>query len=157
VVDVAARRGKLDAFNVGLYVRTTSVSGFMIMRLLARLKPWRPHSFRFKEEMAVIADWLDLVVGATTIDPEFGAEVVECARIRKGYGSTHRRGAQNFAAIMDHVVRPAIRAGRPETALVARLRATALADPEGTALVEAVAGLVEAGTERGQKSAEGRK
>ena len=42
--------------------------------------------------------FVELVVAATAIDPAFGAEVVECARIRKGYGSTHRRGALNFAA-----------------------------------------------------------
>lgn len=138
IVTAAERRGKLDAFNIGLHVRTTSIGGFMIMRFLARLKPWRPRSFRFHEEMQVVSDWVDLVVAAAAIDPDFGAEVVECARIRKGYGSTHRRGATNFAAIMDHVVRPAVMSGRSEAALVAQLRGIALADPEGDSLVREV-------------------
>jgi indolepyruvate ferredoxin oxidoreductase beta subunit len=138
VVEAASRRGRLDAFNVGLRLRTTSVTGFLLMRLIAGLRFWRPRSFRFHQEMAVISDWVDLVVASMAIDPVFAAEVVECARIRKGYGATHRRGAANFAAIMDHVVRPAIAARRSEAGLVAKLRGIALADPEGTALIEAV-------------------
>jgi indolepyruvate ferredoxin oxidoreductase beta subunit len=138
LIEAARRRGKLDAYNVGLHLRTSTVSGFLIMRFLARLKFWRRRSFRYEEEMRVIADFVDLVVGATEIDPAFGAEVVECARIRKGYGETHRRGAANFAAIMDRVVRPAIAARRSEAALVADLRATALSDPEGNSLAAAV-------------------
>lgn len=138
IVRAAERRGKLDAFNLGMGIRTTTVSGFMTMRLLARLRRWRPRSFRFSEEIAAISKWVDLVVEATRIDGAFGAEVVECARIRKGYGSTHRRGAANFEALMEQVVRPAIAAGRTEAARLAALRALALSDPEGSTMMDAL-------------------
>lgn len=140
IIEAARRRGKLDSYNLGMGIRTTSVTGFMTMRFLARLQPWRPRSYRFSEEIAAIDKWLDLVVGATRIDPAFGAEVVECARIRKGYGSTHRRGAANFEALMEEVARPAVAARRSEAGTLAELRALALSDPEGTAMLDALRG-----------------
>ncbi len=141
VTAAAARRGKLDAFNFGMKLRTTSVFGFLVMRLLARLKPWRRHTYRFHQETTAAEGWLNCVRAATRIDYEFGVEVVECARLRKGYGSTHRRGAANFDAIMEHVVRPAIAAGRPAARLVAEMRNLALADPEGSSMLDAVEAL----------------
>ncbi len=144
VVEGVRKRDRLDAYNIGLSINTTSVLGFMTMRLLARLKAWRPRSYRFHEEMKVIDDWLDLVVAATRIDPDFGAQVVECARLRKGYGATHRRGAANFSAILDRIVRPAISEQRSAATLVAEMNGVALADPEGDALLRAIESLEEA-------------
>ena len=141
VIRAARRRDKLDAFNMGLELRTSSVTGFMTMRLLARLRGWRPHSYRFHEETAAIEAWLELVVAATRIDPAFGFEVAECARIRKGYGATHRRGAANFEAIMTRIVRPAIAERSSAAGLVAEMRERALADPEGTSTIEAIESL----------------
>ena len=148
----ARRRGKLDSFNFGMQIRTTSIAGFMTMRLLARLKPWRPRSYRFREEMAAIEDWLELVLAATRIDPEFGAQVVECARLRKGYGATHRRGAANFSAILNRVVRPAIVQGRSDAERVAELNAIALSDPEGDSVSKALDGLEEVALSEGVRT-----
>ena len=138
IVRVAHKHGKIDAYNVGMGIRTTTVTGFMMMRFLARLRAWRPHSHRFSEEMPAIEKWLDLVIEALRIDGSFGAEVVECARIRKGYGSTHRRGAANFEALMETVVRPAVVAQRSDAEWIAELRALALSDPEGSAMMDAL-------------------
>ncbi|MEX0924057.1 MAG: indolepyruvate oxidoreductase subunit beta family protein [Rhodovibrionaceae bacterium] len=138
IVEGARKRGKLDAYNFGLQIRTTSVAGFMTMRLLARLRPWRPRSYRFQKEMKAIEEWLDLVVAATRIDPDFGLQVVDTARLRKGYGATHRRGAANFSAILKHVVRPAIAEDRSAADRVAEMNGIALADPEGDSLITAL-------------------
>src|SRR5258708_37808344 len=43
----AQRKGKLDAYNVGMHIKTSSVLGFLLVRALAWLKPWRPHSYRY--------------------------------------------------------------------------------------------------------------
>lgn len=136
VVEAARRRGKLDAYNIGMGVRTTSARGFLLMRLLASMRFWRPYSYRYALEITAIEAWVDLVVEATRIDPEFGAEVVECARIRKGYGSTHRRGTANFEALMEHVVAPAAAEGKSAAAMLAELRALALSDPDDDAMME---------------------
>jgi indolepyruvate ferredoxin oxidoreductase beta subunit len=142
LIELARRHGGLEAFNMALRIRSTSIFGFFLLRLLANWRAWRPYSLRFRDEHAALEDWLDLVVAATAIDHGFGVEVVECARLRKGYGSTHRRTAAVFDAIMNKIVRPAIAEGTSAAAALAEVRKTALHDPEaaGTlARIEAVA------------------
>lgn len=136
LVAAARRRGKLDAYNIGMGIRTTSAWGFAMMRLLAAMRIWRPFTYRYALETAAIDAWVDLVVAATLIDPGFGAEVVECARIRKGYGSTHRRGTVNFEALMTRIVAPAVAAGRSDKDPLAEFRKLALSDPEGDAMLK---------------------
>lgn len=138
MVAAARRRGRLDAYNVGMGIRTTSFWGFLLMRGLAGLRFWRPFTYRFAQEMPAIESWVEMVERATRIDASFGAEVVESARMRKGYGATHRRGTANFEALMDRVVAPAVAAGRSQSDTVAELRALALSDPEGTAMIDAL-------------------
>jgi indolepyruvate ferredoxin oxidoreductase beta subunit len=46
VIDWAQKHGKLDAYNVGMHIKTSSLSGWLLVRSLAWLKPWRPHSYR---------------------------------------------------------------------------------------------------------------
>ncbi len=69
-------------------------------------------------------------------------EIAECARLIKGYGDTHRRGAQNFDLIAQTLIAPAL-AGQtdPATAAaqLAQAREAALADAEGAALAESLA------------------
>src|SRR3989304_5193892 len=38
----AERRGKLAAYNLGLLPKTSGMFGFLLMRSLSWLKPWRP-------------------------------------------------------------------------------------------------------------------
>ena len=74
------------------------------MRSLAWLKPWRPFSYRYREEQQLIERWLALVGEAARRDAALAFEVAECARLIKGYGETHRRGKANFLAIVDALV-----------------------------------------------------
>lgn len=127
----AERRGKLDAYNVGLHVRTSGIPGYLLVRSLAWLRPLRPMSYRYREEQALIERWLALVADAARRDAGLAWEVAECARLIKGYGETHRRGRGNFLAIVDALVENApIEQGRA----IRKAREAALADPEGKAL-----------------------
>ena len=54
----AEKNGKLDAYNVGMHVKTSGMFGFLMTRSLAWLKPWRPHSYRYAEEQQLIERWL---------------------------------------------------------------------------------------------------
>src|SRR5262249_5818424 len=54
MISWAQGRNKLDAYNVGMHIKTSSVLGFLLVRSLAWLKPWRPHSYRYKEEQKLI-------------------------------------------------------------------------------------------------------
>jgi indolepyruvate ferredoxin oxidoreductase beta subunit len=131
----AQARGKLDAYNVGMHIKTSGVFGYLMVRSLAWLKPWRPHSYRFKEEQALMERWLDLVRSAAQRSVPLAIEVAECARLIKGYGETHRRGKANFLAIVDALVEnPATQDPMAQAAAIRKAREAALADPEGKAL-----------------------
>src|SRR5258708_38184584 len=42
LVSWAERRGKLDAYNVGMHIRTSGIFGYLLVRSLAWLQLWRP-------------------------------------------------------------------------------------------------------------------
>ena len=135
----AERRGKLDAYNIGMHIKTSGVLGYLLVRSLAWLRPWRPLSYRYKEEQALIARWLALVSDAAARDTALALEVAECARLIKGYGETHRRGKANFLAIVDALVEnPATEDARSQAATIRKAREAALADPEGKHLGQAL-------------------
>src|SRR5262249_6446390 len=79
--DRLTRKGKI--------VKTTSVSGFLLLYLLARLRPLRRRSLRFGEEQAALAAWLDLVTDTARADYPLAVVVARMRGLVKGYGDTH--------------------------------------------------------------------
>jgi indolepyruvate ferredoxin oxidoreductase beta subunit len=139
LVQWAERRGKLDAYNVGMHIRTSGVFGYLLVRSLSWLRPLRPLTYRYQEEQALIERWLARVAEAARRDSALALEVAECARLIKGYGETHRRGKANFLAILDALVEnPATATPREQAAAIRKAREAALADPEGKHLGQAL-------------------
>jgi indolepyruvate ferredoxin oxidoreductase, beta subunit len=135
LISWAERRGKLDAYNVGMHVKTSGVLGYLLVRSLAWLKPWRPHSYRYQEEQQLIERWLARVREAAARSLPVALEIAACATLLKGYGETHRRGKGNFLAIMDALVEnPATADPAGQATAIRKAREAALADPEGKAL-----------------------
>ena len=131
----AERRGKLDAYNVGMHVKTSGVAGFLLVRSLAWLKPWRPRSLRYADEQALIERWLGAIREAAPRSTALALEIAECAGLLKGYGETHRRGLVNFLAIFDALVEnPPTADPAEQAAAIRKAREAALADPEGLEL-----------------------
>lgn len=130
----ATRRKWQDSFNVGVYLKTSNVAGFLLLWTMGRMRRWRPHTWRYAEEQANIKRWLDAVCAAAEIDYQFGVETARCANLVKGYGSTHRRGTENFDRILENLILPSIRNATAAGNSVARLREAALKDPEGRSL-----------------------
>jgi len=131
----AERTGKLDAYNVGMHIKTSGVFGYLMVRSLAWLKPWRPHSYRFQEEQRLIERWLARVREAADRSVPLAKEIAECARLVKGYGETHRRGKANMLAILDALVdNPPGQDPAEQSKAIRKAREAALADPEGKAL-----------------------
>ena len=113
----------------GRRIKTTSLAGFLLLYLIAGLRPFRRGTLRYKTEIAGVEEWLSIVTGIAIADYDLAVEVAECRRLVKGYGETHARGLANFNRIM--MALPAIRA-RPEAAASAKaLREAALADGDG--------------------------
>jgi indolepyruvate ferredoxin oxidoreductase, beta subunit len=139
LVSWAERRGKLDAYNVGMHIRTSGIFGYLLVRSLAWLKPWRPHSHRYREEQALIERWLGCVAQAAKRDNGLAMEIAQCAGLLKGYGDTHRRGKANFLALLDALVdHPPTEDPREQAAAIRKARDAALADPEGKSLSAAL-------------------
>jgi indolepyruvate ferredoxin oxidoreductase beta subunit len=135
VTQWAEKNGKLDAYNLGMHIKTSGVFGYLLVRSLAWLRPWRPMSYRYGEEQQLIERWLGLVADAAKRDATLAFEVAECARLIKGYGETHRRGKANFLAIVDALVEnPATASPAEQATAIRKAREAALADPEGKAL-----------------------
>jgi indolepyruvate ferredoxin oxidoreductase beta subunit len=135
----AAARGKLDAYNVGMHVKTSGIGGFLLVRALAWLKRWRPRSLRYAQEQALIERWLAAVRAAAPHSTALALEIVDCAALLKGYGETHRRGRANFLAILDALVEnPAAGDAAARAAAIRKAREAALADPEQKALEKAL-------------------
>jgi indolepyruvate ferredoxin oxidoreductase beta subunit len=125
-----------------LHLKTTSVTGFALLRALAGLRRWRPRTHRFALEQTAIAVWLEAVAAASAIDLKLAGEIAECARLIKGYGDTHARGTANYARIFAAIIEPALARADPAAAsAVARARTAALADPEGDSLARTLESL----------------
>ena len=132
--------GEGKNLHKGMYITTTSVYGFLMLRGLALLRPIRRASLRFGVEQTTIERWLEAIKQSASRDLGLALEIGLCGRLIKGYGDTYKRGRENFLRIMDTLVegnakvatdterRNAIRAARD----------AALADPEGRKLEQSL-------------------
>jgi indolepyruvate ferredoxin oxidoreductase beta subunit len=149
VLAAAERRGLLERLHWGMEVNSASVSGFLRFWLLAKLRGWRPRSYRFQQEQQAIEAWLRLIAEAARLAGDLALEVAECARLIKGYGDTLKRGSANYRRIETRIIRP-ILAGRIPLSLgidaIASARTAALADPEGEALTRCLNEIDQHGT-----------
>jgi indolepyruvate ferredoxin oxidoreductase beta subunit len=138
----AEKSKRLGAVHIGMKVKTTTITGYLRVWLLARLKPWRRRTFRYEVEQSGIEAWLQLVDRAARKgDIALAREVAELARLIKGYGETHLRGQTNYGRIVGDLVVPALDQAGIATGAAAAVRAAreaALADPEGDSLVQAI-------------------
>ena len=132
----AHRRGLTDRLNKGLYVQTTSLHGFLMLRVLAWLRPLRRKTSRWQEEQALIERWLHSVAEAAREEPgpTLALELALCGRLIKGYGDTHRRGKDNFLRILDTLANSSALQPAARAIAIRQARLAALADPEGRAL-----------------------
>jgi indolepyruvate ferredoxin oxidoreductase beta subunit len=144
IVGYSEKRGWLDTVYFGMELKTTTVWGYLRFWTLAKLKRFRPKSWRFAEEQAAIEAWLARVVAAAKLSPDLALEVAECARLIKGYGDTWKRGSANYATIEARVIAPVLEGRisvRDGIDAVASARTAALLDPEGESLAKALAAI----------------
>jgi indolepyruvate ferredoxin oxidoreductase beta subunit len=155
----AERRWPHGRPTVGQHVKITTISGFLRVWLLARLKPLRRMSYRAREEHARVGRWLEAVRTCAAWDAALAVEAARAAQLVKGYGDVRRR----MLAVHEQMLAAIVNAARLEarsgagfavsTALGARLRTLVLSGPDGEAQVPAVTAAtlakLEAGDARG--------
>jgi len=144
IMAIAEKRGWLGTVYFGMEVKTTSVFGYLRFWALAKLRRFRRKGFRFAEEQAAIEAWLRGVAAAADLSADLAREVVECARLIKGYGDTWKRGFANYQTIDARVI-SAVLEGRigvhAGIDAIASARTAALLDPEGESLAKALAAI----------------
>ncbi len=124
----------------GMQLATSSISGLLTMRLLAKLRWLRRKSARFAQEQALIQRWLTLLHAALRTDSALAHEVARLPSLIKGYSDTHARGKANFLRITEHLLEPALlkteqRSGKLAEHLRQAIQA-ANAAPDGHALLD---------------------
>src|SRR5260221_2014709 len=149
ILAAAERRGLLERLHWGMEVNSASVSGFLRFWLLAKLRGWRPKSYRFQQEQDAIEAWLRLIAEAARLSGDLALEVAESARLIKGYGDTLKRGIANYRLIETRIIRPILAERVPHSLgmdAITTPPAAALADPEPAALTRYPAGIQQPGT-----------
>jgi indolepyruvate ferredoxin oxidoreductase, alpha subunit len=142
ILALAERHSALARAHWGMEINTTSVSGYLRFYLLAKLRPWRRKTYRYREEQRTIESWLQHIAQAAPLSTELAIEIAECARLIKGYGETHKRGSGNYRLIEKELILPALAgamAPRQAAEAIANARTAALLDPEGEALAKCLA------------------
>ena len=129
-----AARG-LEPWALPLRLGTHTVTGTLALRALAAVRRLRPWGSRYRQEQALIEEWLGAVERGCAEHWALGHELAQCGRLVKGYGSTHARGQDNLLHIVRHLAFAAgagVAAQRAQAVRAARL--AALADDAGSAL-----------------------
>ena len=134
-----ARRLLERLLRKGKVVKTSSMSGFLLLYALSKLKRLRRRSLRFAEEQKAIGAWLDLVAETAACDYALALEVARIRSLVKGYGDTIERGRAKFEKIT--ALLPRLRTRENSGAVLEALIKTALADEQGRALDKSLAEL----------------
>jgi indolepyruvate ferredoxin oxidoreductase beta subunit len=144
IIAYSEKRGWLGKVYFGMELKTTTVWGYLRFWSLAKLRRFRPRSWRFAEEQAAIDSWLALIVASARLSGDLAREIAECARLIKGYGDTWKRGSANYRTIVARIVGPVL-GGRIPVGVgidaIASARTAALVDPEGESLGKALAAI----------------
>lgn len=129
-----ARRILARLTSHGRMVRTTSLSGFLLLYALASMKSMRRATLRFAREQAFLEEWLDLVKEAASLDMSVAVEIAQLRNLVKGYGETYERGLMKYRTICDYLSKR-----RPDQDRVSTIRrlVDAAQKTEDTAALEA--------------------
>ena len=127
-IDRMTRKGRI--------VKTSSLSGFLLLYLVASLKPLRPRSLRYSVEQKHLEEWLATVQRVAATHYELAVETAAARNLVKGYGDTHERGRARFDTLLGLL--PALSQRPDGAAQLASLRKAANADDTGAALNAAI-------------------
>jgi indolepyruvate ferredoxin oxidoreductase beta subunit len=134
-----AWRRRIERHTAGRRIRTSTITGFAMLKTLASLRRWRRGTLRYAHEQEHIAQWLGTVAALAKVDYDLAVELAKCQQLVRGYGDTHERGFTNHQRITSAA---RALAGRTDAAVtIGRLRRAAAADELGTALDRELAAL----------------
>ncbi|HEY2809569.1 MAG TPA: indolepyruvate oxidoreductase subunit beta family protein [Steroidobacteraceae bacterium] len=125
-------RRLLSGATSGRQIRTSTVSGFLLLYGLSGLRRWRRGTLRYYEENARIVAWLACIGSTAAVNYPLAVELARAQRLVKGYGETYEHGWRSFQLLLQQV--PVLEPRSDGGAQLALLAEAALADEEGLAL-----------------------
>jgi indolepyruvate ferredoxin oxidoreductase beta subunit len=120
----------------GMVLKTSTIRGFLVLYVVAALKPTRRRSLRFQAEQAFLKDWLSRILAIASANYALAVELALTRTLVKGYSDTHERGRARYDTLMQ--ILPEIAAMPDAATTLAKLRKAALADDTGAALTAAL-------------------
>jgi len=125
----------------GIYLQSSSVLGFYLLRGLAGMARFRRSSLRYRDEQTAIEGWLTSLKSVLAVEPGYAAALAELPRVLKGYSDTQMRGLKAYRDITQQVVAPDLVAGVDARSAqkLRRAIAAALSDDSHKALAAALA------------------
>lgn len=134
----ALLRGGIERLTQkGRLIQSTSLLGFLLLRVVALARHWRQSTLRYQAENQMIEAWLARIERLVANNPELALAYIECQGLVKGYSDTHERGVRHYQIVVSCLERfPQMSA-----ATLKSLRLAALADEDGEKLRQEVAQL----------------
>jgi indolepyruvate ferredoxin oxidoreductase beta subunit len=120
-------------------VKTSTIRGFLLLYVIAALKPTRRRSLRFANEQKFLSEWLQTIETTATTNYALATEIATTRTLVKGYSDTHERGRARYDTLMQML--PQIMETPNPSATLASLRKAALADDTGVAFAAAIQNL----------------
>lgn len=140
--------------GIALTPPARSLSGRMLLRLLAAGRRLRRRSGRFAAEQAQIERWLAAVERGARQAWTLGHEIALCGRLINAHGAAHTRGKMNLRLVVEHLAGDidaaspadrthpvALAASLERAAVIRAAREAALVDDAGRAFDEALRAL----------------
>jgi len=133
----SGRMKNLDRlFNKGRRIKSTNLTPFFLLFLLAGLRGYRVMTYRHQIEISHREKWIETFKAFVPDQYDLAVEIVKCRRLIKGYSDTHSRGLSKFDKVMKSIN---LVSGRADAAKwIERLREAALLDENGNALDGAI-------------------
>jgi indolepyruvate ferredoxin oxidoreductase beta subunit len=94
--------------HMAMHIRSSSIWGYLMLRALARLRPWRRNSLRYAQEQATLHIWWQTMCAVLPRAPAFANVLAELPQVLKGYGDTQARGRLNYERLWQTHVQPAL-------------------------------------------------
>ncbi|MEE9202806.1 MAG: indolepyruvate oxidoreductase subunit beta family protein [Dehalococcoidia bacterium] len=87
---------------------TTSLPGFVLLRLLGGMRRWRRRSRRYRQEAGLWQDYQEAVAEFARLDYGLGCLAARCAQMVKGYGAIRRRHVEAVRIFVEEMLRPLV-------------------------------------------------
>jgi indolepyruvate ferredoxin oxidoreductase beta subunit len=89
----------------GMKINSSTILGFLILKILSLFRIIRPLSLRYKEEQNNIDKWIDNIILSLNQSISFSEGLADMPQILKGYGDTWDRGIQKYNKINDALIK----------------------------------------------------